>query len=127
MIILDSLEMPDELYWIDEHTWSSIKATTKRTIQGKHIVLTTKAPSDAGRTITLSSDDAWATRTVVETLFDWSNELGKELFLQMHDNRTYLCRFRHWDIPCVQADMVVPTAFPTADTLYKITLKLAVI
>jgi len=124
---LDGLQLPEELIWADEFDWSGIFASTKRTIAGKFIVQEVQAPSDAGRIITLTSDDAWAERTVLIALQEMSRDLGRQLFLEMNDGRTFLCRFRHWDIPVMSSEMVLPTAFPEDVTNYKLSLKLAVI
>jgi hypothetical protein len=127
MITINGITLPDELIWVDEYEWSTVKATTKRTVQGKHIVLRSLMPSDAGRSITLTSDNSWTSRLLIHELHLLSNEVDLSLFLQMHDGRSYLCKFRHWDPPCLQAELLVPTAFPEDETLYKLTLKLAVI
>ena len=127
MITLDGLELPEELIWVDEMSWSEIKATTKRTIQGKFIVQENKVPSQAGRNITLTSDDAWIDRTDLLQLQDWSNELGKELFLVLNDGSSYLCRFRHWDDNVLSNEQISPTAFQDGLTQYKLTIKLAVV
>jgi len=127
MITLDTIELPEEMIWQDEFEWAAVKANTKRTIQGKHIVRESLVPDDAGRDITLTSDNAWATRSEVEVLRSLTDELTREFILTMHDGRTFSCRFRHWDPPCFSADLILDHAFPDADTLYRITLKLAVV
>ena len=121
------MNLSEELRWIDEFAWASIKASTKRTVQGKFIVQQSPTPSDSGRNITLSSEQAWVTRTTLLQLRQWSDELDKQLVLQLNDARTFLCRFRHWDMPCIEGGDIIESAFPTADTLYKLTIKLAVI
>lgn len=127
MIILDGMNIPEELRWVDEFGWASIKASTKRTVQGKFIVQQSPVPSDSGRNITLMSDNAWADRATVLILRNWTDELDKQLGLQLNDGRSFLCRFRHWDMPCLEADDLIESAFPNDDTLYKVTLKLAVV
>jgi hypothetical protein len=126
MITLEGMQLPDELMWIDEFEWSDVKATTKQTIQGKFIVQEAKVPSEAGRHITLSSDDSWITRNDVLILQEMTNDTGRQFLLSMHDGRTYLCRFRQWDMPCIDVEMLIQTAYPDVKTQYKITIKLAV-
>lgn len=127
MITLEGLTLPDECVWLDEFDWSEVKATTKRTIQGKFIVQEAKVPSDAGRNITLASDDAWILRTDVQTLQTMSNDPGRQLLLSMHDGRTFLCRFRHWEESPFSAELLINTAYPDNETHYKLTLRLAVV
>ena len=127
MITLDSFELPEEMLWTDEFEWSTVKATTTRTIQGKHIVRESSVPDNAGRPITLTSNDAWATRADVIVLRAMTDEPLREFTLVMHDARTYTCRFRHWDAPCFSAELVLPLAFPDDDTLYRINIKLAIV
>jgi len=127
MITLDTLELPDELIWIDEFEWSDVKANTKRTIQGKFIVQELALISQSGRNVTLTSDDSWIERSDLLTLQDWSNTLGKEMTLTMNDGRVFFCRFRHWDTPVLASDMIRPTAFPEAGTNYRLNIKLVVL
>ncbi len=127
MITLEGLQLPNEMVWIDEFEWSKVKATTKRTIQGKFIVQEGQVPSDAGRSITLASDDAWIERDDVQTLQEMSNIPGRELLLTMHDGRTYLSRFRHWEESPFSAELLINTAYPNNETHYKLTLRLAVV
>ena len=127
MILLDAIELPEEMIWQDEFEWATVKANVKRTIQGKHIVRESQVPDNAGREITLTSNDAWATRAEVTILRDLTDELLRVFTLTMHDNRTYQCRFRHWDVPCFAAESVLPLAFPDDDTYYNITMKLAIV
>jgi len=127
MITLDGFELPEEMIWIDEFAWSTVKATTTRTIQGKHIVRESQVPDNAGRLITITSDNAWATREDVIILRDMTDDPLRELALVMHDLTTYQCRFRHWEDPCFSAELVLPLAFPDDETLYNINLKLSVV
>ena len=126
MITLDGFELPEEMIWLDEFTWSTVKATTTRTIQGKYIVRESSVPDNAGRPITLTSDNAWAERDAVIQLRSWTDDTLRELVLVMHDGSTFACRFRHWEEP-LTAELVLPHAFPESTTLYKITLRLAVV
>lgn len=127
MISINGFALPEEMKWVDEFEWAQVTSSVKRTIQGKFIIQESTMPSDAGRKITLASDDAWATRADVVYLRNLVDIPDGSFTLLMHDLRTYNCAFRHWDAPCFSAEMVVPTAFPIDATWYKITLKLAVV
>ena len=127
MITLDGTELPEELMWADEFNWQIVQASAKRTIQGKFITQSTKAPSEAGRKMTLTSEYAWAARSLLELLHSWTEDPDLTMTLVMHDTSSHTVRFRHWDPPCIATEMVLPTAFPDADTYYNITLKLAIV
>lgn len=127
MILLDDLELPDELIWVDEFDWSDVKATTKRTIQGKFIIQEISTISQAGRSLTLTSDYSWIERSDLLKLQEWSNEVGKEMAITMHDGRVFICRFRHWDVPVLSSEMVITTAFPEAGTYYRLNIKLVLL
>lgn len=124
---LDSLVLPSELIWQDEMEWTTVRASTKRTVQGKNIIRENSVPSESGRPITLISDYAWISRSDVLTLQSWESVIGKQMALQMHDGRLYVVRFRHWDLPAMNAELVYPNAYPTSTTQYNLMLKLSVI
>lgn len=122
-----TLELPDELIWEDEFSWGGIEASMLKTIQGKVIILQQAVLSQEGRPITLTSDNAWITREVLDNLFEWSCALEQPLILTMHDTSTIPCRFRHWEKPVIVAAPVVPTAFHDASTYYNLTLRLSIL
>jgi hypothetical protein len=123
---LASVILPDEMVWVDKYQWSKIKSSAKRTLEGKLHMRESLLPSDAGRPITLESDFAWASQSVVDSLQTLSQLLGNIMTLTFNDNSTIQVKFRHWEPPVLSATMVVDTAFPTVDTLYKISLRLMV-
>lgn len=126
-MLLDAVDIPDEMLWTDKYAWAKIRSGTKRTIEGKLHVRESLLPSDSGRPITLESSDAWATRAIVDVLYGMTQELDKSMTLTLNDASTITVKFRHWELPVLTATPIIETAFPTYDTLYIITLKLAVI
>lgn len=127
-ITLDTLTLPPELVWQDEYIWGQARSTAKRSIQGILIVRENLIPDEGGRYITLTSDNAWMLRSDLDILRSWTDELAKVMTLTLHDLRTYQCRFRHWDSPCVGAETVLSgLAYPEAGTYYKLSLNLLVI
>ena len=68
-----SLTLSDDLLWTDEFDWRQIaQSETIRTLSGSYFVQ--QGIKKKGRSITLQSPDgmAWHTRSVVETLQNWS-------------------------------------------------------
>ncbi len=127
-MILDTLELPNEMVWVDEFAWCSVATTSNKTIQGKPIVTSTQIGTDSGRPVTLSSQNAWATRAIVMELFNWTHEAQKVMSLTMNDNRIYTVRFRHWDQPVLTAPTVMDEmAWATEETLCVLSLKLSII
>ena len=126
-ITLDTLTLPDELIWQDEFNWDTIQSSVKRTVQGKLIVAQQTAPSDAGRPITLTTDNAWIQRSDLETLHAWAKDMTKTMTLIMHDGVNYPVRFRHWEKPVLSGMPLIEIADHDADTWYNLQLKLAVI
>ena len=126
-ITLDTLTLPGELIWADEYTWGQVRSSVKRTVQGRVIVRENTVPGEAGRFITLESNNAWIQQVDLKTLREWLDTPDKEMLLTLHDSRTFTCRFRHWDSPCIESSLLLPTAYNDDNTYYKLTLKLMVI
>lgn len=125
-ITLDTMELPDELVWIDEHSWSDIKASKDYSLQGKLVVEESVVAGSKGRPITLVSENAWLSRSDLNILFAWAQEPGKEMTLTMHDATIYNVCFRHWEPPVIEAENITGTPFRGDDIEYILTLRLAI-
>lgn len=126
-ITLDTLTLPDELMWVDEFAWGTVRFNAKRTVLGRLVLLGNNVMGNSGRLITLESDNSWILRSDLLILRNWTDEIDKDMVLKLHDGTLFSCRFRFWDTPCIEASPIVSTAFPTNDTYYKLTLKLVVV
>jgi hypothetical protein len=124
---LDTLALPDQLVWVDEYGWSDVKASKDYTLQGKLIVEQSVVSGSKGRPITLQSENAWMTRSDLNTLYAWAQEAGKEMTLTLHDSTLYNVCFRHWDAPVIEAENITGTPHRDADIEYILTLKLAIV
>ena len=123
----DTLVLPDDLLWLDEHSWSPTVASVSYLITGALMVQT--ATRQAGRPVTLTGavDMGWVARTTVLTLQAWaaiplSAQTGR-FELTLADARTFTVAFRHADT-ALEAEPI--TGFPARhDTdFYRITLRL---
>lgn len=119
-ITLDTLTLPNECIWQDEHTWQAVTASMVRTVQGRPIFYSQAVPDESGRPITIGSENAWMTRANILTLQGWSEEAGKSMTLTMHDSTARTVYFRHWEQPVVEVSMVHPIAFPGSTYKYRL-------
>ena len=123
----DTLTLPDDLLWSDEHSWSPVVSSVSYLITGS--LLVQSATRQAGRAITLvgAADMAWVTRSVVNLLRDWAalplDAVSGRFELTLFDGRVFTVAFRHGD-GAIEAEPV--TGFPArSDTdFYRISLKL---
>ena len=126
-ITLDSLTLPYELRWVDEFAWTSIVSNSERTLQGVNIVESSQFAGQSGRSIILESDQAWITKTNLETLHTWSKILGKEMTLTLQGGTAYTVRFNHDDSEPITAEQVKQIAELADDDEYILTLKFLVV
>ncbi len=121
-----TLTLPDDLLWADEHAWTPAVASTSYLITGA--LLVQSATRQAGRPITLvgPSDMAWVTRATVATLHDWAAlplTLDDGRFeLRLADDRTFEVAFRHADV-CVEAEPVLGFPARSDADRYRLTLR----
>ena len=123
----DTLVLPDDLLWSDEHSWSPVVSSVSYLITGS--LLVQSATRQAGRAIPLvaPADMAWVTRSVVNVLRDWAalplDAVSGRFELTLVDGQVFTVAFRHGD-GAIEAEPV--TGFPArSDTdFYRVTLKL---
>jgi hypothetical protein len=118
-----SIELPDDLLWVDEHAWTAATANIEYLLTGA--LLIESAARQAGRPITLvgAPDMAWVQRSTVNHLHEWAQSPDRTLRLELTDGRAFVVRFRHAD-GAIEAEPVLgfPTSHP--DTWYRVTLRL---
>ena len=78
-----ALELPQDLIWSDELTWSAVAQSKERGIWGTLIV--DAMARNGGRPITLTGDgnSAWITRNVLLTLKTWAAIPGQRFTLAL--------------------------------------------
>ena len=103
----DSVDLPADLFWSDEFSWSPVEQSTERSVTGSLIVQTSERIG--GRPITLQPEDdksAWITRAELEQLQAWAAVPGLELELTLRGQvRTVL--FRHHDGGALEAKPLI--------------------
>jgi len=93
MIQLDTIILPDDLFWIDEFDWSPVAASLEYTTTGAGIIETSLMQT--GRPITLAAESdeyCWITREKVLALKALADVPGKEMTLSLYD-RTFTTIF----------------------------------
>ena len=119
-----TLDLPDDLYWSDELTWSPVLQTVERTITGALVVQT--AMRQSGRPITLQAidgDSSWIARSALDQLHAWAAVAGQEMTLHLRGQARQVI-FRHHDGEALQASPVVHQSDVQPDDWYTVTLRL---
>ncbi len=98
-IPLTSIELPDDLEWIDEMSWTPVAQTSTFGVTGSlYVQVGTKL---AGRYITLEgkTDMGWITRETVLELITLRDLAGREMTLWLEDGRSFNVIFRQDEVP----------------------------
>ena len=120
---LDDIELPDDLLWVNEYQWQPVAQETERTLIGALVVQ--EQAKLYGREIELSGEQsAWVTRATIESLKALEAEAGKVMTLTLADDRTFQVIFDRSHGAAVEAQQVLPYAYPDNDYLYSLTLRL---
>lgn len=101
-VIIDTIDLEDGWYWVDEQKWSYGVAKPTHTLTGGLVI--EMAKKLIGRPITLQPQDdmGWVTRVVAEQLRAWSETPLRRMKLVLEyptDTREFIVVFRHQDNP----------------------------
>lgn len=93
--MIDTIDLPGDLYWSDELTWSSRKQDETTSLAGGNIIQ--RSTQTAGRPITLTTPrHVWVTRAEVDALIALAEDPNTDTFTVDHpDGRQFTCAFRH--------------------------------
>ncbi len=127
MITLDGVNLPSDLFWADEFSWSPVQDVTQYSLAGSLLVGESKKL--AGRPITLEGgpDRAWVPRSTVLTLQTMAKTMGRTMALKLADGREFTVRFRQESTGPVSAIQVAEIYPPEDGDYYYITLRLMAI
>jgi hypothetical protein len=97
-LMLDGLELPPDMVWVDEFDWSPIAQTETRSLSGALIIET--AEKLEGRPITLVGDpeSGWITKAKVDALYE-KLLITTPLVLTLQNNQTFNVTWRHSEKP----------------------------
>ncbi|NCN41439.1 hypothetical protein GW916_09365 [bacterium] len=110
------IQLPKDLEWVDEFTWSPVRQTISETLTGALIVQESKLKK--GKPITLQGKDdmGWITRLTAETLMQMRDSIGLVMSIQyvhwngsiygdiLHD---FDVMFRHYESPAIELESVL--------------------
>lgn len=120
---LDSIELDDQLNWVDEFGWDAVVQEQQRSITGA--LLVQEGVKLYGRAITLRSDDgAWTPLSVVRQLEVLRDQPLRVMRLQLADGREFSVMFNRQDGPPLEAYPLFREVSPGPDTDYLVTLRL---
>ena len=117
-----SIDLPDDLWWADRHSWTPVEQTVATSITGAAIVdIGTRLN---GRPITLQGDEehAWIYYSIVSQLKAWGDIPGKLLSLTLAGT-TYDVVFRHHEKPAIDVYPIVDYNAPDTQDWFYGTLK----
>ncbi|OED40222.1 hypothetical protein ACH42_17055 [Endozoicomonas sp. (ex Bugula neritina AB1)] len=121
---LDTITLPDDLLWINEFDWNPVEQSTERTLTGA--LLVQEQSLKFGRPIELSggAEAGWVSRSTVVNLLALSQIANKVMTLTLPDLRTYSVIFDRQSGKPVEAQQVIPFAYPDDDHHYSLTIRL---
>lgn len=117
-----SIDLPDDLFWSDEFSWSPVGQNAERTLDGQLII--EESTAIAGRPITMegAEDMAWVERATVLQLISLRDMTGKTFKLTLKDDRQFTVKFNQ---SAVSVDARPVTNWKQSDDgdWYKLTLR----
>ena len=123
-MLLDTITLPDDLLWINEFDWNPVEQTTERSLTGA--LLVQEGQLNHGRPIVLSGNGeaGWVSRLTVKNLFALSKAASKTMALTLPDNRQFSVIFDRSNGAPIEAQQVLPFAYPDDNDQYLLTLRL---
>jgi len=121
-ITIEGVSLQSDLFtWVDEYKWSPVKQSVNLSLNGKQIIQ--EAAQVKGRPITLSGEDAWATKATLEQLRVLEETPNLDMALDYHGTN-YTVRFNRTNGSPIEAEQVAGFSNPQNDAYYRLTLRL---
>jgi len=122
-ITLDDVQLDDQIQWVNEFEHDAVAQTQERSITGA--LLVQQGIKLHGREIDLRSNGgAWTPLSVVRRLETMRDEWGRVMLLTLADSRQFHVIFNRASGPPLTAEPIFREAYPTADSVYSINLRL---
>ena len=121
---LDTITLPDDLLWVNEFDWNPIEQSTERSLTGA--LLVQEQQLQFGRPLELSGglEAGWVARSTVVDLLALSTIANKVMTLTLPDLREYTVIFDRQSGSPVEAQQILPFAYPDDDYKYSLTIRL---
>lgn len=93
-ISLDTVTLPNGLWWDDEFGWSPVAQSAEYAVEGALVI--EEGVMQAGRPLTLKGtvNGPWCARSVIEALYATLDDTADKT-LTLHDGRSFTVRWRH--------------------------------
>jgi len=120
--VLNGIELPAGMLWVDEFGWSAAQRTVERSITGAQII--DVMDKVAGRPITLQGarDQGWIQRETLEALRALSDVAQERYLLKLATGEQFTVMFAPGD--AIEAQPVSRPELPVAKSPYVATLRL---
>lgn len=121
---LDTITLPDDLLWINEFDWNPVEQNVDRSLTGA--LLVQEQGKQHGRPIILSGgvEAGWVDRTTAVALLTLSEQANKVMTLTLSDDRQFSVIFDRDGGSPIEAQQILPFAYPEDDHKYSLTLNL---
>ncbi|MGI2026582.1 hypothetical protein [Endozoicomonas acroporae] len=121
---LDTITLPDDLLWINEFEWNPVEQNVDRSITGA--LLVQEQVKLQGRSIILTGGQqaGWISRLTVKNLFALSKAANKTMSLTLPDSRQFSVIFDRSNGAPVEAQQVLPFAYPADADEYFVIIRL---
>jgi hypothetical protein len=120
---LDSIELDDQLAWVDEFDWDAVAQEQQRSITGA--LLVQEGAKLHGRPITLRSDEgAWTPLSVVRQLENLRDQPRRVMQLSLADGREFSVIFNRQAGAPLEAAPLFREVNPTPEADYLLTIRL---
>lgn len=122
-MLLETIEIPDDLHWVDEFSYTGVSQNIDRSILGGLIVQ--EQSMQHGRPVTLvgGPDYAWVTRETVLQLQSMSEVSGQVMQLNLYDGRSFFVIFDRSSSP-IESEPISLYKLPTDKKMYSLKLNL---
>lgn len=120
-----TIEIPNDLYSVDELNWSAVVASHQRTLDGTLLIEQSVRKHGKPYVLQARDDMAWVTRQVVNDLQAWANLTDTKFRLDYRQDgidKTMTVMFDHTDDP-IKASPVKGHNSPNLDDYFTIELR----
>lgn len=108
-----TVNLPDDLFWEDQHNWSPVEQTVSTSITGAAIIDVGTRINGRGITLRSTEEYGWLPYATVSQLKTWADTPGKQLSLTLQ-SATFNVIFRHHDKPAIDVFGIIDYNAPDA-------------
>ena len=121
---LDTIILPDDLLWINEFDWNSVEQNVERSLTGALLVQEAQLTHGRPKVLSGNGEAGWVSRLTIKKLFALSKAANKAMSLTLPDGRQFSVIFDRSNGAPIEAEQVLPFAYPEDGDVYLLTLRL---